>query len=541
MLSLSAKDSYFQNSGSSHESLQQQIRSSLSQFVTTCELLKMEAQDVNEPLFCRQVDALRERALTITQHCGRVEENDAANGGANGKVRESATDLLNAIAELQANTPSVPGVEWAEDILRLDFIAHHLSRLIQRTAQPVRSNGSNPDAQNGAGAFSQPTSTVMVVDDDDQNRDLLSRLIRHDHYDIVTASSGAEALQRAGSSKLDLVLLDLVMPGLNGFEVLRALKNKESTNQVPVIMVSGVDDIEGISTCLESGAEDYVLKPFNATILRARLKGTLERKRARDLERTHALELQAAIADLEKEKRRTEELLLNLLPQSAAEELRQKGAVSPMHFEDVTIVFTDFVSFTSSTEKLSAEELVGLLNDYFTAFDQIVDRYQLEKLKTVGDSYMFVSGIPHRHASHAVDAVLASMDMLEFVRKRLEQGGKAWDMRVGIHNGPVVAGVVGTRKFAFDIWGDAVNFASRMVSSGGSNRINVSERTYQRLKDFFTCSARGSVPIKGNRMAEMYFVDGIISSLLEDTTGGPSPAFRARYRNHFRREFNFSQ
>jgi class 3 adenylate cyclase len=192
------------------------------------------------------------------------------------------------------------------------------------------------------------------------------------------------------------------------------------------------------------------------------------------------------------EKRVSESLLLNILPGEVADELRAKGMVSPKYFEDVTILFTDFVGFTLSTEKLAAEELVELLHDYFTAFDQIVARYKIEKMKTIGDSYMCISGLPMRNPAHPVDMVMAAFEMLEAVRERQRPDRLAqWRVRIGIHTGPVIAGVVGINKFAFDIWGDTVNYSSRMESSGEAGRINLSERTYSRVKDFFQCEHRG--------------------------------------------------
>jgi adenylate cyclase len=513
---------------------QQSLRASINEFVTTCELLKMEAQDVDDSMLCQALDVARNKAHAVLHDLSLLLENGGSDPiraiQASEHAKKATAELLDSVGSIQGVSSNISGPDFAEEMLRLQCVAHRLTQIAERVNQPDSGGRANADASTGSKA------TVLVVDDDDHNRDLLSRLIRPDGYQILTAASGSHALQLVTEKKPDLVLLDLVMPKMNGLEVLRAFKRHELVKDTPVIMVSGIDDIEGITMCLENGAEDYVLKPFNTTVLRARLRGSLERKLARDQEHSNAEELRTAVQQLEAERRRTEELLLNILPHSAAVELREKGAVSPTYFEEVTIVFTDFVGFTFSTEKLSAEELVGLLHEYFTAFDEIAGRYELEKLKTVGDSYMFVSGIPSRSPSHAVDAVLASLEMMQFVRMRRENNQPGWDMRIGMHSGSVVAGVVGSRKFAFDIWGDAVNFASRMVSSGGSNRINLSERTYQRVKDFFTCSARGSVPIKGNRTAEMYFVDGVIPSLLDSGEGQLSVLFHERYKKYFRRE-----
>ncbi len=237
--------------------------------------------------------------------------------------------------------------------------------------------------------------------------------------------------------------------------------------------------------------------------------------------------------ELEAEKKRAEALLLNILPARAAKELTEKGAVDPRYFEDVTIMFTDFVGFTLSTEKLAAEELVHALNDYFTAFDHISRRYGLEKLKTIGDSYMCLSGLPVRNPAHPVDVVMAAFEMLHAVNERRAVNPQGWGVRIGIHTGPVVAGVVGIEKFAFDIWGDSVNYSSRMESSGSPNRINMSERTWSRVKDFFDCEHRGRVQTKDKREVDMYFANGILPTLLDDSGVFPPEAFSRRYRTYF--------
>lgn len=252
---------------------------------------------------------------------------------------------------------------------------------------------------------------------------------------------------------------------------------------------------------------------------------------------TAGAELRLRNNELEEEKQHAETLLLNILPARAAKELREKGSVDPRYFEDVTIMFTDFVGFTLSTEKLAAEDLVHMLHDYFTAFDQISRRYGLEKLKTIGDSYMCLSGLPVRNPSHPVDVVMAAFEMVQAVDDRSHRENHPnWGVRVGIHTGPVVAGVVGIDKFAFDIWGDSVNFSSRMESSGAKNRINVSERTWSRVKDFFECEHRGKVQTKDKREVDMYFVNGLLPTLQDASGTCPPPLFVRRYRTYFEKE-----
>lgn len=226
--------------------------------------------------------------------------------------------------------------------------------------------------------------------------------------------------------------------------------------------------------------------------------------------------------EIHRQERKGNALLLNILPEAVAEELKSSGAVRPVGFNDVTVCFTDFVGFTLSSESLPPDALVDQLNRYFTAFDEIVARYGLEKLKTIGDAYMFASGLPARRAAHAADAVLAALEMVEVV-KRLEPVS-GWNIRIGLHSGPVVAGVVGIRKFAFDIWGNTVNLASRMESSGVPGRVNLSERTYQLTRGLFACEARGQVHTKDGRDLPMYLVQGC--------TDEPD-AFAARYEAAF--------
>jgi class 3 adenylate cyclase len=303
-------------------------------------------------------------------------------------------------------------------------------------------------------------------------------------------------------------------------------------------MISAVEDTASVVHCIETGAEDFLPKPFNPVILRARVNALMERKRLRDTEKRRTAELEQAIGEAERQHKIAEDLLLNILPERVARELQERGEVDPMYFEDATIVFTDFVGFTRSTEELSAEELVCLLHEYFTGFDEIIARYGLEKLKTIGDSYMFASGLPTHSSSHPVDAVLAAFEMVGFVRQMAaDNKGPGWQVRIGVHTGPVIAGVVGIRKFAFDVWGDTVNFGSRVESSGAPNRVNLSDRTYSRVKDFFRCEHRGKVKTKEGRDADMYFAESVAPGLMKDAASSwPPPAFRRRYRVYFQKE-----
>lgn len=237
-------------------------------------------------------------------------------------------------------------------------------------------------------------------------------------------------------------------------------------------------------------------------------------------------------AEIDRQRHVSESLLLNILPAQVASELKTRGEVAPKYFEDVTILFTDFVGFTLATEKLAASEVVGVLHSYFKVFDEIAARYGLEKLKTIGDSYFCAGGLPTRTPSHPVDATMAAFEMIREVEQHVLPNGDKWRVRIGLHTGPVIAGVVGTKKFAFDVWGDTVNRASRIESAGASNKINVSADVQRRIKDFFTTESRGRVMTKDKTELEMFLVSGILPSLTT-AAGYPPPAFAERYRTYF--------
>src|SRR6266404_3833124 len=358
---------------------------------------------------------------------------------------------------------------------------------------------------------------LLVVDDNETNRDVLGRRLEREGFRVSSAENGRRALEMVRATSFDLVLLDIMMPEIDGYQVLSQMKADPHLCDIPVIMISALDQINSVVRCIESGAEDYLNKPFDPVLLRARIGACLEKKRLRDEQKRKHAELEKAIEEAESQRRESESLLRNILPATIAEELRSRGQVEPRYFEDVTILFSDFVGFTHATENLAAEDLVNLLHTYFTTFDKIVGRYGLEKLKTIGDSYMLVGGLPERNPSHPVDAVLAAFEIVKAVED-LSSEEAPWKVRIGIHTGPVIAGVVGIKKFAFDIWGESVNFSSRMESSGEANRINMSARTYSRVKDFFACEPRGQVTTKEGKAYDMYFANGVLPKLLNDRT-----------------------
>jgi len=214
---------------------------------------------------------------------------------------------------------------------------------------------------------------------------------------------------------------------------------------------------------------------------------------------------------ISKEKKRSDDLLLNILPAETAEELKRTGTAKAKDFAAVTVLFTDFKNFSKLTEQLNAQELVNEINLCYCAFDNIIHKYGIEKIKTIGDSYMCASGLPVEKESHAIDMAHAAIDIRDFIeqekQKRITEGKPYFEIRIGLNSGPLVAGIVGLKKFAYDIWGDVVNIASRMESSSETGKVNISGSTYELIKDHFECTYRGKIEAKGKGAIDMYFVE----------------------------------
>jgi adenylate cyclase len=232
--------------------------------------------------------------------------------------------------------------------------------------------------------------------------------------------------------------------------------------------------------------------------------------------------------DLIIEKEKTEALLANVLPKNTANEIMEKGKATKIKYNFVTVLFSDIQGFTKIAEEMNPEVLIDELDKFFFYFDSVVEKFGIEKIKTIGDAYMCAGGIPEKNRTNPVEVILAALEMKAYMNKLKEtselEGMKYWDIRIGIHTGTVVAGVVGQKKLSYDIWGDTVNTASRMESSGEAGKINISGTTYEFVKDFFSCEFRGKMPVKYKGELEMYFVNGIIPDLC-DENGGPNRKF----------------
>jgi len=246
--------------------------------------------------------------------------------------------------------------------------------------------------------------------------------------------------------------------------------------------------------------------------------------------------------EMKSDKEKIDKLLLNILPESVARELKDQGFVKPVFYDAVTIVFTDFVGFTKISELLTPDQLVKELDDAFSLFDRLMDKYGLEKLKTIGDAYMFAGGVPVVNNTHEIDAVLGSLEIRDVVEKINRKKKKAewpvFEIRIGINTGPLMAGVVGEKKFVYDVWGDSVNLAKRMVSAGARGQVNISAVTYERVKDFFVTEQRGQILAKNKGAVNMYFVKRIKPELSLDAAGlQPNEIFWEMYHERQKERF----
>ncbi|MDD4996658.1 MAG: adenylate/guanylate cyclase domain-containing protein, partial [Syntrophales bacterium] len=280
------------------------------------------------------------------------------------------------------------------------------------------------------------------------------------------------------------------MPEIDGFQVLQRLKSDDNVSHIPVIMLSALEEMDLVIRCIEMGAEDYLHKPFDPVLLRARIGACLEKKRLRDRE-------QAYLRQLSIETEKSERLLLNILPAPIAGRLKLGENPIVDNFPEVTVLFADLVGFTELSTRMAAAELIGSLNEIFTIFDELAERHGLEKIKTVGDSYMAVGGLPTPRTDHAEAIAQMALDMLDRIAKINSRKEHALSLRIGIHTGPVIAGVIGMRRFIYDLWGDTVNIASRMESHGLPDCIQVTETTRAMLSGKFIFEKRGRIKVKG--------------------------------------------
>jgi adenylate cyclase len=344
--------------------------------------------------------------------------------------------------------------------------------------------------------------SILVVDDIEANRDLLSRRLSHDGHRVASVAGGLQALQALADDEFDLVLLDLMMPDINGFDVLVRMKADERMRRIPVIMITALAETESAVRCIEAGAEDYLPKPFDPVLLRARINACLHKKRWRDREQRY-------LRRIEDETAKFERLLLTILPRQVIGRLNHGEAMIADRFEDVSVLFADLVSFTEHSAKLAPAAIIEYLNRLFSEFDELARELDVEKIKTIGDAYMAVAGLPDPNPDPFAAIANMALGMIERLDRVNCHFGWPLQIRIGVHSGPVVAGIIGAHRFIYDVWGDTVNVASRLEAYSLPNRIHVSQDIARHLAAPFSLEPRGSVDVKGKGKLETFFLSRI--------------------------------
>ena len=419
------------------------------------------------------------------------------------------------------------------------------SSTIFREGFPAMALQKFPGAMNSNQA-NEPPGKILIVDDEIDAANPLSELLLDAGYQVKSVAARSEAGMIAATEQPDLILLDINRPQTNGYVLCRQLKAAAQTADIPIIFFGGSEPKDAPVRAFAAGGADYICKPFwfeevvariNHQIKTSRhhqklqdqarrvlnapgksplliqLQRTLHRqteklKQQNDLLQQQILDRQQAENSLLIEKHKSEQLLLNILPRAVVEKLKQFQGSLAERFDEATVLFADIVNFTSLASQISPLELVNMLNQIFSTFDCLAEQYGLEKIKTIGDAYMLVGGAPIPNSDHAETVMEMAIAMQQEIQYFTRADGEPLQLRIGINTGAVVAGVIGVKKFSYDLWGDAVNVASRMESQGMAGKIQVTEFTCQRLKHKYDFEQVGRVSIKGKGQMTTYHLLG---------------------------------
>ncbi len=381
---------------------------------------------------------------------------------------------------------------------------------------------------------------VWIIEDDNQLNYVIARSLRNSGFICQSFFSGKELIDHINAQEKPcnnkaFMLLDFLLEDMNAIELLNYLQENDFC--YPFVIMTAYGDEKTAVELMKLGAIDYVIKEkyFVNQIVKViqqayekiEINKKLEQSRIelqRNAEELKLLNNQINLQKLaiEKEKAKIDKLLQSILPKKIAKELLEKGYTKPRHYNTVSILFADVIGFSDLAKKSSPIDLVARLDNYFYVFDEIVEQLGLEKIKTIGDCYMCAGGIPEANPHNPVITVLTGLKIQYTIQKLIDESTSDFPefrVRLGIHTGEVVAGVVGKNKFAYDIWGDAVNIASRVVEAGEKDKVNISEKTYSLVKDYFIFSQRGEVITKRNYPLKMYFVERLKPKFSADQEG----------------------
>ncbi len=339
---------------------------------------------------------------------------------------------------------------------------------------------------------------ILIAEDENIIAKDIARTLERLGYKVFgSVRTGKDVIEKAKELNPDIVLMDIMLADeMSGIEAAEIIMN---TLNIPVIYLTAFADNETLQRAKITEPFGYVLKPFDERTLHSAIEMALYKYQIN-------IELKERTRELEEERNKSNKLLHNIFPSEIVKELKDKGFVEPKEFSNVTLLYTDFQNFTKISSDMHPQQLVSELNDIFKNFDSIINNHGLEKLKTMGDSYIVGGGLPIENNSHAFDVVSAALEMQEYLAQRNNNSKYIWEMRAGVHTGNVVAGVVGKNKFTYDVWGNTVNVASKMERSGIPWRVNISAQTYELIKDCFDCEYHSTIDVKGFGKTDMYFV-----------------------------------
>lgn len=500
----------------------------LGQVLGLLDLVEDVASPAEKVCLDSTLSSLRDGAQKIT---GRLNDllNHQSKEPITEKVRSLVTELGERVSGLESDCrkalEAMPVT--GSDVLRADILA--LNESLVRLHRAI--DGGKP-ADDSAGAVtslvaqnekSSGTMTpfaasqghegarLLLVDDDRMNLKVIGRRLERMGFTVITADRGVGGLEILERAEVDLVMLDILMPELDGFATLERIRNNTRWRDLPVIMLTALDDAESTARCLASGADDYVSKPFDETVLRARIEVALDRKRLRDKERKLMERVRA-------EKHVSEKMLHSILPQSIANRLREGEEQLVDRFTDASVVFIDIVGFTLFAATYDPEETVALLNDLFSRFDRLVESHGMEKIKTIGDAYLAVAGVPEMVSNHAGRAANLALAVHNEMESFNTAHGIRWSVRIGVASGPLVAGIIGSRKFAYDLWGDTVNVASRLESMAQPDETLLTAETAASLDDTYAVEQLPDMDLHNRGQVQVFRLTAASDSLSSTDT-----------------------
>jgi class 3 adenylate cyclase/CheY-like chemotaxis protein len=515
----------FQSSASDNSSpqagagrnLKHELRTPLNQIIGYCEMLVEQCQDDQGlDMFTPDLDHIHsagKRLLAVVDDLyDRFDRNALSEASVQHDLRTPLNHVIGYAELLQEQAKEIGRDGFAADLEKVHRAGRDLLHLVLENfsslrpelglAEPIVKTFTRERSVwtplTRLPTTSPEHASLLVVDDNEPNRDMLKRRLERLGYAVTCVENGAEALQKLEAESFALLLLDVFMPIMNGFEVLEHLKNQGRLRDLPVIVLSASDRLEHAVKCIQMGASDYVTKPFNPVLLQARIGSCLERKRLRDQETSY-------LRQIEQEKKRADELLHVILPHDVATELKNTRSVSPRRVEKIGILFCDVVGFTTYSEQHPPEKILPHLQTLVECFEELCVQHGLEKIKTIGDAFMAAAGLLQPVENPALNCVRCGLEMAAAAEKHPAR----WQVRVGVNVGPVIAGVVGHRKYQYDIWGDAVNTAARMQTAGRPGAVCVNRPTWEQIATYCLGHSLGSIKVKGKGEQELYIVNGL--------------------------------